>query len=195
MQEFNPFYLHLVLYDRKPFCSILTDFSNVLFLFHQKFPMVNYDMKNVLIKQFPKNAEAAVYKYSSEAFTQRCSVKKMFLEILQNSQESTCTRVSLLRKLQVPVSIYNFIKKGTLAQVFSCESCEISKNIFFTEHLLATASCFSQLIMLKYFSFLNIFFNRFFPVEKCGVNSQCLCRDSLTLMHWVFTLFRHFRFN
>ena len=29
----------------------------------------------------------------------------------------------------------NFIKKETLAQVFSCEFCEISKNTFFTEHL------------------------------------------------------------
>ena len=30
----------------------------------------------------------------------------------------------------------NFIKKETLAQVFSCEFCEISKNtFFFTEHL------------------------------------------------------------
>ena len=28
----------------------------------------------------------------------RCSVKKVFLEILQNSQESTCTRVSFLIK-------------------------------------------------------------------------------------------------
>ena len=27
----------------------------------------------------------------------------------------------------------NFIKKETLAQVFSCEFCEISKNTFFTE--------------------------------------------------------------
>ena len=34
----------------------------------------------------------------------------------------------------------NFIKKETLAQVFSCELCEISKNTFFTEHLRATAS-------------------------------------------------------
>ena len=30
---------------------------------------------------------------------------------------------------------YNFVKKETLAQVFSCEVCEIFKNIFFTEHL------------------------------------------------------------
>ena len=29
----------------------------------------------------------------------------------------------------------NFIKKETLAQVFSCEFCEIFKNTFFTEHL------------------------------------------------------------
>ena len=29
----------------------------------------------------------------------------------------------------------NFIKNETLAQVFSCKFCEISKNIFFTEHL------------------------------------------------------------
>ena len=34
----------------------------------------------------------------------------------------------------------NFVKNETLAQVFSCEFCEISKNTFFTEHLRATAS-------------------------------------------------------
>ena len=33
-----------------------------------------------------------------------------------------------------------FIKKETLAQVFSCEFNEISKNTFFTEHLWVTAS-------------------------------------------------------
>ena len=30
---------------------------------------------------------------------QRCSVKELFLEILQNSQENTCARVSFLVKL------------------------------------------------------------------------------------------------
>ena len=34
----------------------------------------------------------------------------------------------------------NFIKKETLAQLFSCEFCEISKNNFLTEHLRTTAS-------------------------------------------------------
>ena len=58
---------------------------------------------------------------------QRCSIKKGVLRILQNSQENTCVRV-------------NFIKKETLAQVFSCEFCKISKNTFFTEHHWTTAS-------------------------------------------------------
>ena len=34
----------------------------------------------------------------------------------------------------------NFIKKEALAQVFSCEFCEIFNNIFFTEYLWTTAS-------------------------------------------------------
>ena len=35
-----------------------------------------------------------------QAVTQRCSWKKVFLEILQNSQENTCASVSFLVKLQ-----------------------------------------------------------------------------------------------
>ena len=35
-----------------------------------------------------------------------------------------------------------FFKKETLALVFSCEFCEISKNSFFTEHLWMTAFMF-----------------------------------------------------
>ena len=35
-----------------------------------------------------------------EAVVQRCSVKKLLLEISQNSQENTCARVSFLIKLQ-----------------------------------------------------------------------------------------------
>ena len=62
----------------------------------------------------------------------------MFLEISQDSQENTCARVSFLIKLQTKAC--NFIKKGTLAQMFSCELCEISKSTFFTEHPWTTAS-------------------------------------------------------
>ena len=68
---------------------------------------------------------------NTEATTGSVLEEKVFLEILQNSQENTCARVSFLIK---------FFKKETLALVFSCEFCKISKNIFFTEHLWATAS-------------------------------------------------------
>ena len=56
-------------------------------------------------------------------------MKKVFLEISQDSQEKTCARVSLLIKLQA--GSFKFIKKETLTQVSSCEFCEISKNTFF----------------------------------------------------------------
>ena len=36
----------------------------------------------------------------TEAVAQMCSVKKLFLEVLQNSQENNCARVSFLIKLQ-----------------------------------------------------------------------------------------------
>ena len=66
--------------------------------------------------------------------------EKVFFEILQNSQENTSTTVSFLIKLQA------FIKKETLAQVFSCEFCESSKNTFFTKHLWATDSAASPFL-------------------------------------------------
>ena len=38
----------------------------------------------------------------------------------------------------------NFIKKETLAQVFSCEFCEISENTFLTEHFRTTGSEYNR---------------------------------------------------
>ena len=80
----------------------------------------------------------------------------VFLEISQNSQENICARVSFFNKVhkihrKTPVSEFlfliklqpetcKFIKKENLAQLFSCEFREISKNTLFTEHLWTTAS-------------------------------------------------------
>ena len=74
----------------------------------------------------------------AEAVVRMCSVKKVFLEISENSQENTCARVSFVINLQA--SACNFMKKEALAQVFSCEFSEISKNIFFHRTPLVTAS-------------------------------------------------------
>ena len=65
--------------------------------------------------------ETAMMDVTAEAIARRCSVKRVFLEISQSSQENNCVRV---------------IKK----EVFSCEFSETSKGAFFTEHLRATAS-------------------------------------------------------
>ena len=46
------------------------------------------------------NTMAKTEVVATEAVVQRCSVKKVFLEISQNSQENTCARVSFLIKLQ-----------------------------------------------------------------------------------------------
>ena len=74
-----------------------------------------------------------------EAVVRRCSVKKVFLEISQNSQENACFRDSFLIKLQA-----NFIKKEPLAQVFSCKFYEISRNTFFYRTSLVAALKFSS---------------------------------------------------
>ena len=72
----------------------------------------------------------------TESATGGVPYEKVFLEISQNSLENTCARDSFLIKMQA----WNFIKKGSLAQVFSCEFCKISKNIYFTEHHRTAAS-------------------------------------------------------
>ena len=60
-------------------------------------------------------------------------MKKVLLEISQNSQESTCARASFLIKLQTS-DLQLYLKK-TLAQVFYFEFYEISKSTFFMEQL------------------------------------------------------------
>ena len=72
--------------------------------------------------------------------------KKVLLEISQNSQENTCARVSFLIKLKAKAC--NFIKKETLAQVFSREFFKISKNTFFHRTpLLAVSMCIPSFIL------------------------------------------------
>ena len=50
----------------------------------------------------------------TEAVAQRCSVKKVFLEVSQNSQKNTCARVSFLKKKVCqrcfPVNFVKFLK-------------------------------------------------------------------------------------
>ena len=62
----------------------------------------------------------------SEAVARWCSVKKVFLEISQNSRENTCARVSFLIKLQ---------KKRLCHSCFPVNSAELLRTPFFIEYL------------------------------------------------------------
>ena len=89
-----------------------------------------------------------------EAVVQRCSVKKV---VLRNFAKVTGKRQyqSLFFN-----KACNFIKKETLAQVFSCEFCEISRNTFLHRTLLVAASAFLSLAqsMLIFLSFRSLLF-------------------------------------
>ena len=74
---------------------------------------------------------------------QRRSLKKGVLE-------NTCARVSFSTKLLGEAR--NFIKRDTLAQVFSWEFWEIFKNTYFEEHQQAAASVVPSLLTLTTFS-------------------------------------------
>ena len=63
--------------------------------------------------------------FYAEVAVRRCSVKKVFLKLSRNSQESICVGVSFSITLQAC-----FIKKKTPKQVFSREFCKIFKNTF-----------------------------------------------------------------
>ena len=85
---------------------------------------------------FPRRALGVRFEVRIEAATGGVLQEKLLREILQSSQENSYARFSFLIKVQACI----FIKKETLAQVFSCELCENSKNTFYTEHLRTTAS-------------------------------------------------------
>ena len=79
-------------------------------------------------------------KYSLKALAiarsshQRCSVRK---DVLRNFPKFTGKHLcqSLFFNKVAGLRPATLLKKETLAQVFSCEFCENSKNTFFTERL------------------------------------------------------------
>ena len=70
---------------------------------------------------------------SEEAVAQTCSVKKLFLEISQNSQENTFARVSFLIKLQAPPA--TLLKKRLWHRCFPVNFAKFLRTRFITEHL------------------------------------------------------------
>ena len=93
----------------------------------------NYSLSQVFLRipdaTSPKNINLLQFKWKwiSEAVAQRCSVKKVLLEISQNLQENTCARVSFLIKLQAP---FHRTHLGDCFLVFSSVSLSSQGKMF-----------------------------------------------------------------
>ena len=76
----------------------------------------------------------------TEAVVQRCSVKKAFLEISQNSKENTCARVSLL------------LKERLWHKCFPVNFAKFLRIPFLTEHLcrLLLVLCHTWILRFQY---------------------------------------------
>ena len=85
------------------------------------------------------------------------------------TRKHLCQRHVLI-KLQVEVC--NFIKKETLAQVFSCEFCQISKNTFFRRLPPMSASELLKKCYFKLFQILQIEYVIYKKnIKKCIANA------------------------
>ena len=112
----------------------------------------------------------------------------MFLEISENSQENTCVRDSFLIKLKAKAC--NFIKKESLAHVFSWKFLKFLRTPFFTEHLRWL------LLNFKKFTFARLFSINFLS-KSLWCSTVLLKFESYYLQHckknccklvfWVFT--------
>ena len=81
----------------------------------------NYFFKKIDLK--------IIFLHTAEAVTGSCSVKKVFLEIWQNSQENTCGRVSFSIKLQA------LLKKRLWRRCFPVDFAKFLRTPFLIEHL------------------------------------------------------------
>ena len=118
-----------------------------------------------------------IHSQSIRSNHQKCSVKK---GVLRNFAKFTGKHLyQSLFFNKVSGGACNFLKKETLTQVFSCEFCEISMNIFLTEHLWATASeaFWKSNIWDKVFkSELSKFFKDYLPRNLLGPLFNTLSR-------------------
>ena len=103
-------------------------------LHHKYFSMKKFYLKNTFL-----TTEASVRRCFKKRFSQKFRKIYKKIPVPHSLSQQSCR-----------LKAYNFIKKDSLAQVFSCEFCEISKNTFFyrtppvaasvTGHLRTTAS-------------------------------------------------------
>ena len=150
------------------FLYICINVTNVALPFWQKKQCPRPE--NIRLKvAFPASLKKIIFILENVVFLLKYHIDRR----PRKSSRSSHRRCSV-REGVVPGSLFkwsyrlkacNFIKKEALAQLFSCEYCEISKNTFFTEHLWEAAS--GVLMILCYFmeTFIDVFIYCL-PVKK-----------------------------
>ena len=98
------------------------------------------------VKKIPLQKQNVLKHENFRSSHQRCSIKKAVLKSFAKFTGKHLRQSLFLNK------VCNFNKKETLAQVFSCELCEKSKNTYFTEHFRTTISN----PLTKSFSFIKV---------------------------------------
>ena len=100
----------------------------------------------------------------TEAVFQRCSIKKLFSEISQNSQENICARVSFLIKLQTSATL---LKRRLWRRCFPVNFAKFLRTTLFTEHL-------RWLLLQKIIRLFTCIFLSFFQTSFKKMHQNCL---------------------
>ena len=109
--------------------------ASLFYLFQKEVPYIN----------FRKAYLGSCQTFTRSSRPEVCCKKGVIRNFVKFTGKHLCQSLSFLTKLQAQTC--NFIKKETLAQLFSCEFCEISTNTFFTEHQLLL-SCQTSIMEL-----------------------------------------------
>ena len=108
----------------------------------------------LLLLGFPTTNFPSKKKINIEAVAQTCSVRKVFLEISQNSRENTCARVSILIKLQAwPKKTFLnrsshrrcSVRKGVLRNVAKFTGKHLCQSLYFHKVQCARVSILIKL--------------------------------------------------
>ena len=125
---------------------------------HQRLCLLCYIILKELRFHVGKSCKEMLYVYQT-------SVVLCYYQKKQPPEEFCKKRCSqkfrkIHRKTPAPESFsFNFIKKETQTQVFSCEFCKIPQNTFFVEHLRTTGQDWSSLaitVIVSIFSCLAV---------------------------------------
>ena len=125
-------------------------------------------------------------KYRSSRPEMFCK-KGVLKKFRKNSQENTCARASFLTQFQAEAC--SFIKKEALANMFSCEFCEMSKNVSFTEHLLLWKVNITSFFVSKYPSVIFVLYFILFFVSLMLIALKKFCLVLFAKKKWWLYLY------